>query len=209
MDSKEISLTRISAEERRKNHIQTFFHAWCVGSEITLNAKHYKPDIHVIVDKMEVDGKYYFLLLSKWNKLHIAQIVYIKWHANIVKISRTSKEYLANKELFDSWIKSAKEDIRKEKEEFFEEYFVKYEHIPVSKELHTNEGATLYKFVAKHKHKGEYYFVVRSWSEGFSVAKIAWFSCAKLVFITTSDEEKNKDIFERWLKAAKKKCRKK
>ena len=208
--NKRMTVAKQKAIERRKALISTYYSAWHVGTEMTIAIDKAKQELskYALVGKNELNGEYYFLLLSRYNRLYLTKVITSYNRATLVKIMKTSEEYIANKEVFDSWIKKAREDIAEEKKEFEEEY-KKHEPIAVRNFVYKEDGVTLYKFMAKHKFEGEYYFVVRTYENEYKVVKVCYYLFAKLVQLNDKESERNKERFDKWIREAKRKPSKK
>jgi hypothetical protein len=63
--------------------------------------------------------------------------------------------------------------------------------------------------MAKHKYNGEYYFVVRTTDNVYTVVKVAYYAFAKLILLDEKELERNKERFESWIREAKYKPKKK
>lgn len=204
MDRAEVRCRLALARAKQKNQqkIENFYNAYKEGVQITLDSYRHKPKMstHAILSKHELDGKYYFVIQDKHEKVYLAKVICNYW-ATLKKISKKSEEYLTNKDTFDCWINNAK----KKREElifsFFERYQKKYMLIAVRKTA-DESGAMLYKYISKHTHKGKHYFVMKS-EDGYFVAKVVWFGFAMLVKLKETEFEKNSSIFESWLQEAK------
>ena len=190
------------AKQQNKRKIENFYNAYKEGVQITLDSYRHKPKMrtHAILAKHELDGKYYFILQDKHEKVYLAKVICNYW-ATLKKISQKSEEYLENKDTFDSWIIHAKESRTTELFNFFEKYEKKYMLIAVRKTVNES-GAALYKYISKHTYKGKHYFVMKD-VYGYFVTKVAWFGFAMLVKLTQKELEKNKSVFESWIQEAK------
>lgn len=205
---KKMTATRRILEKRRKL-IHTYYNAWYEYMPIRLGKNKQEP--YVIIAKHELGEERYFVLLSKNNKVYLVRIVSVDEHlnGNLEKISRASNKYFWHSKIFDTWINEAKEELKKEKQDFFNEERKKHQQLAVRKTLHSEEGVESYKFMAKHEYKGNYFFVMRSNSNEFIVTKVIWFAFPKLILLTDKEFEKYKELFEFWIKEASQKPKKK
>ncbi len=196
------------ARQKNQKKIETFYNAYKESFLITLDSYRHKPKMgtHAILAKHELDGKYYFIIQDKHEKVYLAEVVHKSW-VTLKKISQKSKEYELNKDIFDTWISHAKEGRKTEILNFFEKYEKKYMLIAVRK-ASDESGASLYKYISKHTHNGKYYFVMKS-EDGYFVTKVSWFGFAMLVKLTENEFKKNRSVFESWLQEAKNSKKKK
>ncbi len=208
--NKRITVAKKRAIERRKREITTYYSVWHVGTEITIALDKERKDLsrYVLVGKNQLEDSYYFLLLSRYNRIYLTKVVYLGTKATLSKIVKTSEEYLKNKETFDAWIKAARDEIEAEKKAYFDEEYKKHEPIAVRPLVYKDDGVTLYKFMAKHKFNGEYYFVVRTQNHEYTITKVAYYAFAKLILLNEKELERNKARFESWIREAKKKPKK-
>ena len=210
-ENKRITIAKKRAMERRQREIARYYSVWHVGTELTIALDKEKKEYSrfVLVGKNELGDSYYFLLLSRYNRIYLTKIVHNGIRATLSKIVKTSEEYLQNKETFDSWIAKAREEIENEKKEYFEEEYKKHEYIAVRPLVYKDEGVTLYKFMDKHKFNREYYFVVRTTDNVYAVVKVAYYAFPKLIFLNNKELERNKERFDAWIRDAKYRPKKK
>ncbi len=208
--NKRITIAKTRAIERRKREIASYYSVWHIGTEMTIALDKERRDLsrYVLVGKNQLEDSYYFLILSRYNRIYFTKVVFLGSRATLVKVMRTSEEYLAHKEIFDAWIKSARDEIEGEKKAYFEEEYKKHEPIAVRPLVYKDDGVTLYKFMAKHKFNGEYYFVVRTQNHEYTITKVAYYAFAKLILLNEKELERNKERFDLWIREAKKKTRK-
>ena len=119
--NKRITIAKKRAMERRQREIATYYSVWHVGTELTIALDKERKDYSrfVLVGKNQLEDSYYFLLLSRYNRIYFTKVVHSGTRATLSKIVKTSEEYLKNKEIFDSWIAKAREEIEQEKKEYF------------------------------------------------------------------------------------------
>ncbi len=208
--NKRITIAKKRAMERRQREIATYYSVWHVGTELTIALDKERKDYSrfVLVGKNQLEDSYYFLLLSRYNRIYFTKVVHSGTRATLSKIVKTSEEYLKNKETFDSWIAKAREEIEQEKKEYFESEYKKHEPIAVRPLVYKDDGVTLYKFMDKHKFNGEYYFVVRTQNHEYTITKVAYYAFAKLILLDEKELERNKERFDSWIREAKKRPKK-
>ncbi len=208
--NKRMTIARMRAMERRKREIATYYSVWHVGTELTIALDKERKDYSrfVIVAKNQLGESYYFLLLSRYNRIYLTKVVHLGTKATLSKIVKTSEEYLKDKETFDAWIAKAREEIELEKKEYFESEYKKHEPIAVRPLVYKDDGVTLYKFMDKHKFNGEYYFVVRTQNHEYTITKVAYYAFAKLILLDEKELERNKERFDSWIREAKRKPKK-
>lgn len=209
-ENKRITVAKKRAMERRQREIATYYSVWHVGTELTIALDKERKDYSrfVLVGKNQLENSYYFLLLSRYNRIYFTKVVHSGTRATLSKIVKTSEEYLKNKETFDSWIAKAREEIEQEKKEYFEEEYKKHEFIAVRPLVYKDDGVELYKFMDKHKFNGEYYFVVRTTDHVYMVVKVAYYAFPKLILLDEKELERNKERFDSWIREAKKRPKK-
>lgn len=210
-ENKRITIAKKRAMERRQREIATYYRVWHIGNEVTIALDKERKDYarFVLVGKNQLEDSYFFLLLSRYNRIYLTKVIFLGTGATLSKIVKTSEEYLKNKEIFDSWIAKAREEIEQEKKEYFEAEYKKHDFIAVRPLVYNNDGVIFYKFMAKHKYNGEYYFVVRTTDHIYTVVKVAYYAFAKLILLDEKELERNKERFESWIREAKYKPKKK
>ncbi len=194
-------------KERRKNLILHYFDVHQVGDEIAFDRyfhKH-KLDVHTILAKHEWQGAAYFIIQDKNYKVYLARIAVISNNVELIKIAKNSMEYEENSYIFDSWIKEAKEYRKNRLEEFYEKEYKKYDVIAIRRFPHNEDGVCFGKFISKHKHKGNYYFVMKLENGAYDVTKVVWFGFSKLKHVDLTETAKKADLFTSWIQEASKK----
>ena len=208
--NKRITVAKKRAIERRKREIATYYSAWYVGTEITIALDKERREFsrYVIMAKNQLGNSYYFLLQSRFNRVYLTKLVFLGRRASLVKIVKTSEEYHNNKDTFDSWIKVVRDEIEEDKKEYFNEEYKRHEPIAVRPLVYKDDEVKFYKFVSKHKFRGEYYFVVRDQENEYIVTKVAYYGFAKLILLNDKEIERNKERFDLWISEAKRKPKK-
>lgn len=206
--NKRILIKRIKQNERENKMKEKYFSVVRLGDIIRFDEYYHKPKmgIHAILakDTGYQDG-HYFVLQDKNYKMYLSKIVIQNNRVRLKKISKSSAEYEQNSVFLDYLLLDAKEYRKSELQEFFEKEYKKYDVIAIRSYSYNDDGVQFGKFIAKHKYRGNYYFVMKNESGEFVVAKAVWFGFAKLVHIDEKEYERKAELFESWIKEAKKK----
>lgn len=204
-----IEIAKRKAKEQRRNLISIYYHDCCEGMVLSFKGAGNKKIRYVLLSKYQFEDEYYFLLFGQSNGIHLAKIICKGMHATFKKIPKSQPEFLANKDIFEDWIRLAREEIEKEKRDFFNYKYQKNELIVVHRKISIPENNMLCKFVDKREHKGNYYFIVRDLENELVIIKVLWFEFAGLVHVSDVEKKRHKEFFETWLKEVNKKARRK
>lgn len=187
------------SEKQRLKCIQIYFNVFKEGRNIILNEKKY-----VVVLQKQVKDRYFLIVQGTNTNPFIVQLVY-KDSLRSVRIYPNSNYYKDNKNLFDNWIKEAKEKNQKSIQTFFEEKNTKNAIVVVRNEPDKDYDSIFCKFISKKKLYGKYYFVVREKQKKYLIVKIVWYGFAKAVKLSEQEFIEKQDQFDKWLEEIKKK----
>ena len=182
--------TKRKAEKQRLKRIKAYYKAYSFGDTI-YNSKLEK---YIVILKKELDGQFYFIIQDQYGRILLQKFVY-NGSVDIVNVSIDGRRYAQNRTIFDSWIKEAETKINR----YVRDYY-KWTKLGTVLDKVFNEEYTL---ALKKEHEGKYYFVIKSNSGNYKVAKLVWFNQISVVVISTEQFNKNRRLFSSWINEAK------
>ena len=101
--------TKKKMARQRLKRIVEYYNAYDRGDVITTYEEGYGFKIikYNVLSKHQLNNSYYFLVSDEKGRMFIMKIVY-NGSIDFTEVSKTSKRYLQNKEIFESWIEKEK-----------------------------------------------------------------------------------------------------
>lgn len=187
---KNMDKAKRKAAKQRLKRIKEYYKAYDFGDRL-YNNKHEK---HIVVLKKEYNGQFYFVVQDQFGYMSLQKFS-DGIDVHLVNISRDGRQYAQNCTVFDSWFKEAETKINR----YVKDYYF-------ATKFGTQSDRFLderYKLVLKKEYNGKYYFVLKSESGKYRVAKLVWFNGISTVVIPTGEFNSNIKLFSSWINEAK------
>lgn len=174
---------------KRQQVIKQHYNAYSCGTTLYGN----KLSKHILVLKKKLNKGRYFVIQNEYGVLSIHKIVYNEG-AKLVNISKNDKQYADNRDVFDSWVQEAKENLNEKIRDYYDS---------VSLDVESQIDGQKYRLVLKKEYKEDYYFVLKSCTGKYVVANLVWFETVRAVIGNEWDFGNNAPVFYKWLSEAK------